>query len=122
MVRGKPVSKEIREKIIRLHKENKSLAEIKDQLLISSRSTVQYVVKNFCKTGNLDPKKKPGRKPSTTAAENRRLTWIIRQNRRSTTVDIKNQWEESISKTMSTQTCRRRLKSMGYGFYKVSCN
>lgn len=87
--------------------------------MILTRSTVQYVIKNFQSTKIIGPKPKSGRKPATTPAENRLLNRIVRKDRRSTTVHIKNQWENSIGKSISTQTCRRRIKSLGYDYYQV---
>lgn len=118
MARGKPLSSDLRTKVLTLHDKGFSLKSIADRLILS-RSTVQYVIKNFNSTKSIAPKPKTGRKPATTSAENRLLNRIVRNDRRSTTVNIKNQWETSIGKTLSTQTCRRRIKSLGYNYYKV---
>lgn len=118
MARGVATSPELRNKVIQCFKNGESYSKISERLLLA-KSTVQSVINHYKKTGTIDVKQRKGSIPMTTPAENRILGRLIRSNRRCSTAVLKEKWESSIGKTMSTQTCRRKIKSLGYGFYKV---
>lgn len=118
MVRGKALSSDLRNVIIESWKNGISYKTISENLYLS-KSTVQYIVSRFKLTGNIKVKKKSGCPRKTSSHDDRALRRIIKHSRRDTTAEIKNSWENHIRKQISLMTCRRRMKEMGYGFYKV---
>ena len=58
--------------------------------------------------------KRSGRPSLTTEREDRCLTRLVKENRRSSAKTLAKQWSANISKTVSERTTRRRLKSSGY--------
>ena len=121
MVRGKSVSNDLREKIIKEYKNSKSYGLIAKQFKMA-KSSIQYIIKNYKETKQIGRKASVGGKKSTSGADDRCLRKIILNNRRATTSEIRNIWAESIKKPISTSTCLRRINSMGYSFYKVKYN
>lgn len=118
MPRGVATSPDLRLKVIECFKKGESYSNISERLMLP-KSTVQSLINHYKKNGTIDQKRRMGSKPMTSPAENRMLGRIIRSNRRCSTAVLKEKWELSIGKSMSTQTCRRKIKSLGYGFYKV---
>lgn len=119
MARGKPISIEIRKKIIKMSENGISYAKIA-RTLFMSKSSIQYVIKSFKENNTVDTRPRKGKQQITSPSDNRILGRTIRENRRATTAYIKDEWEKSTGKSISIDTCRRRLKSLGYGYYKVS--
>lgn len=119
MVRGKALSEDLRKSIIDAHDKGKSYKKIAVDFNLA-KSTVQYIVNTFKETKSLKIKSKTGGPRKTTSADDRQLRRIIRKNPHATTVEIKGEWEKVTQCEVSTMTCNRRIKELGYGFYKVS--
>lgn len=117
MGRGKTVSPEIRKLIIEWYNQEKTPNQIGKELKLS-RSTVGTIIGVFKKRGNVSTKFK-GRQSKVSARDSRKLRNIVVVNRRETAAAINLEWKEAIKKSVSTSTCKRTLKKMGFGFYKV---
>lgn len=118
MARGIALSVDLRKRVIDLHQKGISYKKISEKLSVP-KSTIQSLVAHFTKTGTLAAIPNPGKSSLTTPAENRFLNKIVRKNRRSTVASIKEKWESAIGKTMSNETCRKKIHSLGINSYKV---
>lgn len=97
MGRGVALCKDLRERIVHLTKEGLSYKKISENLIIS-KSTVQYIIKNYKTTSSTSTKPQKGANPKTSLADDRALKRIIRENRRESASDIKRKWQQSIGK------------------------
>ena len=76
--------------------------------------TIATILRKFRLSGKVRTLKRSGRPALTTERENRCLTRLVKENRRSSAKTLAKKWSASISKTVSKRTTRRRLKSSGY--------
>ncbi|CAH2106751.1 unnamed protein product [Euphydryas editha] len=107
MDRGKPVCEELRKRIVCGVDAGKSSYQISKDLILP-RSTVQSIIQDYKKNRTTSRLKKTGRPRITSAAENRILKKIIKNNRSARAGEV------------SVDTCNRVLKRMGYGFYTAN--
>ncbi|XP_023216840.1 uncharacterized protein LOC111619363 [Centruroides sculpturatus] len=101
----KPVSKDIRELVIRHNQEHKTVAEISNILHISPR-TVSRIIKLYRETNSLSPKKSTGRPRSTTAEQDAQLASTSRADPFATSTMLREQLHLNVSK----DTVKRRLR------------
>ena len=81
-------SLEVREFIVKLHKEDKhSIGEIA-VVVRKSKSVVHGILKRFKKTGSCDTKKPPNRPRKTTARDDRWIRLKSKKDRFATATDI----------------------------------
>lgn len=118
MVRGTPIAKNIRELIIEIHLKGESLRAI-EKVLKTPRTTEQGVLKSFKKMNSIIIKKKRGRKTNLTPAKERALKSVITKNRRANIGEIACEFKTKTGFKISSATCNRWLKNIGYGHYKV---
>lgn len=116
MARGKPIADEVRKIIIHSNNNGKSAYQIAKNLSLP-RSTVQTIIEHYRKNGTVKCLKIPGRPRITSAAENRVLKKIIKNNRRARAGGLTLKWREMIHKDVSVDTCKRVVKRLGYRFY-----
>ena len=69
---------------------------------------------NFQLRGNVQNAKRSGRPPKTTPRDDRRLQKLIKDDRRASATKLARKWSETMKKTVSAKTAKRRLNSMGY--------
>lgn len=118
MGRAKTLSFEIRDLIVKHYKDKNNSTEIAKKLNLSA-SSVRNIISIYRKRGNVKTAFK-SKKPKITERDSRRLKKIVVANRRETSSGINCQWKLEISKQISTDTCKRTFKKMGYSFYKVT--
>lgn len=119
MARGVAVSEDLRNRVISEWKNGKSLSFISNKLILK-KSTVQYIIKHFQQNRTVIQKRRGGSKKITSETQNRVLRRIIKSSRRSNAAELREKWVEAIDKDVSVSTCRRRIKTLGYSFYKVT--
>lgn len=112
MARGKCLSEDMRNAIIKEYKKNISAYDIA-KILEISRSSVRNILNLFKKTGNVNPLSKTGRPPIATDRDRRSLRKILKNDRRATTANITLEWKNAIKKQVSRDTCIREMKKMG---------
>lgn len=100
------------------HNRKKTSVQIAKELSLTS-SSVRNIISIFKKRGNAETNFKT-KKTQVTARDCRRLKKIVTTNRRETAAGVNALWMETINKKLSTDTCKRTFKNMGYGFYKVT--
>uniref|UniRef100_A0AAY5L3B0 SAP domain-containing protein n=1 Tax=Esox lucius TaxID=8010 RepID=A0AAY5L3B0_ESOLU len=103
----KTVSMPLKQDIIRLKHENKSIRDIAKTLGLS-KSTVWYIVKKQERTGELSNRKRPGRPQKTTLVDDQQMLAIVKKNPFSTVEQIKNSLQD-LGIVVSKSTIRRRL-------------
>lgn len=118
MVRGKALSKDLREVIVNLHNAGNSAGKIANQLLLS-RYTVRNIIKLYKTTGTIQEKPNLGRISKVTPINMRALRRILKQNRRANCGELSVEWNRATGKSFSRSTCVRAIKRLGYQFYKV---
>lgn len=120
MVRGVPISKQLREIIVSQYCKGKSIQKIANELQLS-KSSVGNIVKYYADRGTLEIKgKSPGRPPVVTSRNQRQLVKICKSRRRSTLREITARWNSENGLTLSRECCRRWIHKSGLGFYKVN--
>lgn len=119
MVRGRPISADMRKLIVKLSQEGKSGHNIAAIIGIS-RSSVRNIINLFKKTRAVIGKPRPGRNKSVSGADLKVLGRIIKRNRRLRVSENLTEWRKSIKNNVSRSTCLRYIKSLGYSFYKVN--
>lgn len=119
MVRGKSLSCDMRNSIVAAHESGLSGHKIAKNLSIP-QGTVRNIISQFKKTGNIQTKVKTGRASKITKRDERALRTLIKQDRRASSRELAVKWADAIGRPISKDTCLRRMKKMGYGFYKVS--
>lgn len=119
MARGKPICKEIRSLVLDYYKSGKTFGEIAKQLNLS-KSSVQGVINNFNKNGNIDNNiVNRGRKSAITERDKRSLATIVKANRRQSLRNVASEWSDKIGKSVGREWTRLQLRNIGYKFYKV---
>ena len=100
-MRSKELSLSVKQAIIRLKNQNKTIREIADTLGVA-KSTVWYILKKKERTGELSNTKRPGRPQKTTVVDDRRIISLVKKNPFTTVGQIKNTLQEvgvSVSKS-----------------------
>lgn len=121
MVRGKPISNELRNLIIKKHLNGDSSYKIA-KYIEKPRSSVQSIIALFIKTNSVGLKNKIGRASNLTPARKRALKSVIINNRRCKINEVAVEFEIKTGHQISASTCNRWMKSIGYGHYRVSLN
>lgn len=116
MARGVPLSADLRERVIYLSLDGKSVRKIAAELLLE-KSTVQDIVKKYKETGEIEAKPTGGSSRKVTQREERVLGRVARSNRRDTIVSINHKWNQLIGREYCKETCRLTLKNMGLKSY-----
>lgn len=119
MVRGSPLSVDLRKAILNLSESGQSGCQIAKSLNIS-RYTIRNIIKIHKETGIVEPKTRSGSKPKATKLDLRALRKIAKDNRRNNCMELALLWSDSAGKKFSRSTTNRSLKKIGFGFYKVS--
>jgi transposase len=109
-----PLSKDLREKIVK-HKQNgENNINISKWLLVSLNS-VRRIWANFCEFGNIEHRPlNRGRKPMVTEDEMKKIEQEIKINPDITLEEIKEKFELKIS----ISAISRRISKLGYTFKK----
>lgn len=118
MARGVALSIDLRKSIITSSDRGESAYKIATAMNLS-RSTVRDIISKYKKTNKIERKKIPGRPSKITPQDLRSLKKIIKEDRRCTTGEIVSCWNVAMGKSVSSTTCRRYIKKIGYSFYKV---
>ena len=84
-----------------------------------TRGTIVTILRKFRCSGKARTLKRSGRPSLTTEWEDRCLTRLVKENRRSSAKTLAKKWSARIRKTVSERTTRRRLKSSGYNGRRV---
>lgn len=79
--RGKSIGVKTRAAIITLHQEGYASRQIAERLNVS-KSTVNYTIRKFKDTGDLEDHSRPGPSRITTSADDGQLRLISKRNRR----------------------------------------
>lgn len=119
MVRGKPLSYDLRNSIVAAHTNGLSGHTIARNFSIP-QGTVRNIILQFNNTGNIDTKVRTGRISKITNRDKRALRILIKQDRRASSRELGLKWADAIGRPVSKDTCLRSMKKMGYGFYKVN--
>lgn len=118
MARGKSLSVDLRQSIIKAHINGESSGKI-SKIHSIPRSTVRDIINLYKTSGGVKEKKKNGRPSRISEDDERALKRIVKSNRLSTAKEITAQWRQIIGKPVSVSTTRRGISKMGYKFYKV---
>lgn len=121
MARGKAVSVELRNIIIRSHQSGESGRKIAKKLSLPV-STVADLIKKYKNEGHINIGRSPGRKKTISQREVRQLVKLVKDNRRSNLRNLTKMWSDMLKKKISIETTRKYLKFNGYHFYKVRYN
>lgn len=119
MGRGKNISSEIREVIVRLSSEGNSNRKI-GETLGKSQSTVQAILQHYKDTGSVKEKPKKGRPRTVTQRNLRHLTSVVKKNRRKSSKEICALWNQGSNISVSVSTTKNYIKNLGFSYYKVS--
>lgn len=106
---------QVKEAIIRLKKQNKSIREIA-KTLGAAKSTIWYIFKKKECTGKLSNIKRPGRPRKTTKVDDRRILSLVKKNPR----QVKNTLEE-VGVSLSKSRIKRCLHECKYRGFTTKC-
>ena len=114
MKMANPLSKDLREKIVKHKQKGEKDSNISKWLLVSL-SSVKRIWTNFCEFGNTDHKPlNRGRKPMITENEMQNIEQEIKKNSDITLEEIKEKFKLKIS----ISAISRRISKLGYTFKK----
>ncbi|MCJ8748461.1 hypothetical protein PDJAM_G00165100 [Pangasius djambal] len=92
-MKSKEISMQVKEAIIRLKKQHKSIRETAETLGVA-KSTVGYILKKKEITGELNNIERPGRPRKTTKVDDRRILSLVKKNPFTTSTEVKNTLEK----------------------------
>src|SRR5215475_10822738 len=118
MVRGKPISIEIRELIIEKHKAGLSVSQISRHLDIV-RSTVSRILKRFRETGSSQPGRAKGNLCKLTKRELRLFERHMNAKRNDSIAQLTEWVRLTFDKPLSERTIRRYVSRCGYKYYSA---
>ncbi len=98
---------QVKQTIVMLQKQNKSIKEIAGTLGVA-KSTFWYILRKKECTGELSNIKKPGRPRRTTVVDDRKILSMVKKNPFTTSSQEKNTLQE-VGVSMSKSTIKRRL-------------
>lgn len=104
---------EMRELVIKLRQEKKSLREIA-QIIGRTHSTVQKIIKKYNTTGNIENTPRTGRPKKLTYRDERSVLRMVREQPRTSAPQIAAQVEKETGKHVSSECIRRTLRKRGY--------
>lgn len=108
----KQTSQDIRELVIKLHKEGKPLREI-GSIINRSHAAVKKIIDKYAKFGKLENQPKTGRPKRLNGTEIRSIVRCVRQNPTESAVKIAETMSESSNNKISASTIRRALHENG---------
>lgn len=110
---------QVKQAIIRLQKQNKSIREIAGTLGVA-RSTVWYILRKKECNGELSNIKRPGRPRKTTVVDDRRILSMVKKNPFTTSSQVKDTLQE-VGVSLSKSTIKRRLHESKYRGFTTRC-
>lgn len=111
-MKGKELSDDQKEIIIKLKKKKKSIRDIAKTLDIA-KSTVQNVWSKFVKFGSVKNHPRSGRPKCTSVVDDRKMVTSVKKNAKSSASKIASDLTKAGVK-VSSQTVRNRLRTSGY--------
>ena len=118
-MKSKEISMQVKEAIIRLKKQHKSIREIAKTLGVA-KSTVGYILKKKESTGELNNIERLGRQWKTTKVDDRRILSLVKKNPFTTSTEVKNTLEK-VGVSLSKSTIKRRLHECKYRGFTTRC-
>lgn len=112
-MKSKELSMEVKEAILRLKKENKSIRQISERLGVAS-STVWNILKKVELTGTLSNSYRPGRPRKTSKMDDRKIQSMVKKDPSTTSSQIKDTLAEA-GVSLSKSTVKRRLHECKHG-------
>lgn len=109
---GKELSKDLKDVIIKLYKENNSQRKIAG-LVGKSSSTAQRVIEKFNFEGSTENKPRSGRPKIFTRHEERIIVRKVKVNPKKSAPNIQAEVEKEIGKSCNPETIRRVLHRAG---------
>lgn len=119
-MKSKELSLPVKESIIKLKNENKSIREIAKTLGLA-KSTIWSILKKVENTGDLMNNHRSGRPRKTTEGEDRRILSLVKKNPFTTVGQIKSTLQEA-GLSVSESTIKRRLHQSKYSWSTVNAN
>ncbi|KAG5857000.1 hypothetical protein ANANG_G00013880 [Anguilla anguilla] len=116
---AKEVPMPVKQAIMKLKNEKKSIRDIAEKLGVS-KSTVWYIVKKQERTGELSNSKRSGRPRKTTVSDDKRILSIVKKKPFSTAEQIKNTLQD-VGVDVSKSTIRRRLHQHNFKWFTSRC-
>lgn len=113
-MKSKELSLPVKQSIIKLKNENKSIREIAKTLGVA-KSTIWSILKKAEHTGDLMNNHRSGRPRKTTEGDDRRIISLVKKNPFTTVGQIKNTLEE-VGVSVSESTIKRRLHQSNYNW------
>nr|XP_015919271.1 uncharacterized protein LOC107448545 [Parasteatoda tepidariorum] len=104
---------EIRELVIKLKNEAKSLNQI-SQIIGRSRATVQGIIRKYNLTKTTENLPRTGRSPKLNGRDKREIIRTIRNNPKTTAVNIAKHLEKVKETDVNPECVRRPLREEGY--------
>ncbi len=118
-MQSKELSIQVKQTIVRLQKQNKSITEITGTLGVAT-STVSYILRKKECTTELSNIKRHGRPRRTTVVDDRWILSMVKKNPFSTSSQEKNTLQE-VDVSLSKSTIKRRLHQSKYRGYTTRC-
>lgn len=107
------ISRDVKNIIIKLHREENSLGAIA-KIVGRSRATVQTIVKNYKTRGNVENLRRSGRPRILSARDSRSIIKNIKKNPRLSAPKLTEDLLRETGKTVNPETVRRVLRNHGY--------
>ncbi|KAI4886340.1 hypothetical protein NFI96_010914 [Prochilodus magdalenae] len=111
-IKTKEVSMEIKQIIVSMRNEKKSIRQIGKSLGLS-KSTVGYILRKKACTGDVSNRKRPGRPKKATEEVDQIILSLMTKNPRTPVQQIKNTLKE-VGREVSLTTIRRKLHSLNH--------
>lgn len=119
IMRSKELFIQVKQTIVRLQKQNKSIRE-RAGTLGADKSTIWYILRKKERTGELSNIKRPGRPLRTTVVDDQRILFMVKKNPFTTSSQEKNTLQEA-DVSLSKSTIKRRLHQSKYRGFTTSC-
>ncbi|GFW96969.1 uncharacterized protein TNCV_4801821 [Trichonephila clavipes] len=113
MSKSKELSEFDRDSIVGCHLCGKSVREIAD-ILQKPKSTVSDVIVKWKRRGSETAEKRTGRPKILGERCRKTLKRVVKQNRKSSLVNISQEFQSSSGISISSRTVRRELKNLGF--------
>ena len=109
----KELSEDLKEVIVKLHCEGKSLSTI-SKTVGKARSTVQYVVRSYATRGTVKNKQRPGRQKVLDEHHERQIIREIKKNPKTNACDIAKNIRQHFGNICCDETVRNILRKNNY--------
>ena len=113
MGRGKELKEVERAFILGMAKGGASISKIAEETK-RPRGTIATVLRNFRICGSTQTGKRSGQTLKTTPRDLRHLEKLVKEERKASARSLAIKWSETVDKSISEKTTRRRLNSLGY--------